>query len=179
MSTLNVSVKASGGSLNWSSWYDDFSGPCVTDLANGVPQVVMIQNNPGASGVGGLHQDLTWEQIGVPAGSTITGISACSLGGKCIEHWTGGHKVSDPSQNQINPATITDGSTVIVLSVARPFSQVESSFVTASGIGASGLSLPSTDVIELRISANLLNGGTQRDVTAVQMDNLVFTVEYQ
>src|SRR5690349_21406301 len=94
----------------------------------------------------------TWQGLGVPAGATITAVTAASMQSQCTAFTTGG------SSHTSGAVTLIDSATTITLSSQRSFTTTDASPATTSGTDATGLSLLSSDSITLTIP-NVLSTG--------------------
>ncbi len=114
----------------------------------------------------------TYEGLGVPPGSQITGITSGSLDSQCTAFASGTGCSS-------GAASLTDGPTIVVLSTQRSFSATDSVFVSTTGVNATGLSNPSSNSITFSILNHLgtTSGGSGKGVTLYQ-DNLRFTLTF-
>lgn len=117
--------------------------------------------------------ETTFEALGVPAGSTITGIVSASMQSKCTEFNHGGRSTR-------GPAAI--GSGVIFfnawLSTEQTFRAADADWVTSPGTDVTGLSLPSDLLVSIDIQNGLETGGSDSAAVSLNQDHLTFTIEY-
>lgn len=129
-------------------------------------------NTQGASGTGIFSLNTTFEELGVPPGSVITGIDGGTISSKCITLHGSGNGI-------VKPATIDVGTGPQPLTGSRSFSALDSAFVaSAAGSNISGLSLPSNTPVTLSVSMTVANGTQKNSTIIVIMDQLTFGVEY-
>ena len=116
---------------------------------------------------------LTYEDMGVPAGATVTSISGGTLDSKCTAYFLPGL-----GQNSSGSATLVDGATNVTLSAVRNFSAVDSSYVTTSGTGVFGLYKNSSNSVTLTISNTLSTLLLILSNVTLLQDNLNFILSY-
>lgn len=115
----------------------------------------------------------TWEDLGVPAGSTVTGVTGASMQSRCTEYSTGASSTS-------GPVTLTDGATTITLSSQRTgITATSGSWTTTNGVDATGLSLPSSDTISITIAVAPNTGNSTSAAVTLYQDTIAATVTYQ
>lgn len=114
----------------------------------------------------------TWTGLGVPVGATITGVTAASMDSRVTAYTAAG------SQHQSGATTLTDGATVITLSSARNFTATDPAPVTTAGVDMTGLSLPASNAINLRINNTLSTSNTNGATMTLFQDTLNFTITY-
>lgn len=114
----------------------------------------------------------TWQGLGVPAGATITGVTAASMQSQCTAFTTGG------SSHTSGAVTLVDGATTITLSAQRSFTTTDASPVTTNGVDATGLALAASDSITLTIPNVLSTGNSASAAMTLLQDELAFTITY-
>jgi hypothetical protein len=112
----------------------------------------------------------TFEALGVPAGSTITGITGASMQSMCTAY--GG------AQSTAGNVTLSDGATVATLAAARSFTATDASWQTSSGTDLTGLSLASADSITIAIKNALATAHGGGNTVTLLQDQLGLTVTY-
>ena len=119
------------------------------------------------------HWDLTgitWESLGVPAGSTVTGVSVASCNHRCSV-WVSGSTAS------LESISLVDGANTIELAGSASYTGT-TAWTNVTGAGATGLSLASDNSISIAIATATLTSNTgTTDITLLQ-DELTFTVTY-
>jgi hypothetical protein len=154
-----VATAGTNVTLAWSATGGNPTGCLQSSLSS-------KNNNSRASS---WNLSTTWALLGVPAGSTITAVSACSLDSQNITR----SSVATPTQS--GPATLTDGATVITLSSTRTLT--DTTLATTTGPGASGLALATSDTITITINNTLSTANVTGSNVLVQ-DNLNFIITY-
>lgn len=114
---------------------------------------------------------LTFETMGVPPKSVITGITSASMQSRCTTFTTGASSTS-------GTAVLVDGTTTVTLSSARTFSATDASFVTTNGVDSTGLTLQSADSVTITINNTLATGNSASANVTLQQDQLTFTITY-
>lgn len=115
---------------------------------------------------------LTYEAMGVPAGSTILSIKTGSMQSKCTEFTTGASSTS-------GAATLVDGVTTVTLSSARTgIAATDAGWVTTNGVDATGLSKASSNSVTITINNTLATGSSSSAAVTVYQDQLTFTITY-
>lgn len=115
---------------------------------------------------------LTYQDMGVPAGSTITSITSASMQSQCTFYTAPG------ATHQSGAATLTDGATVVTLSSARNFTATDASPVTTAGVNSGVMSSPAANSVAIRINNTLSTANTAGAHMALRQDNLTFTITY-
>jgi hypothetical protein len=162
-----------------------FSGDAQGFIANpaGSAALSWVSANSGAlqSSVSGRNHSsqssswtlgTTWQALGVPAGATITDVTAASMQSQCTAFTTGG------SQHTSDAATLVDGGTTITLSAQRSFTTTDANPVTTNGVDAHGLSLAAADAITLTVPNTLSTGSSNSALMTLLQDELAFTITY-
>jgi len=118
--------------------------------------------------------ETTFEGLGVPPGSTVTGITSASIQSKCTEFSHGAHSTR-------GPAAI--GSGVIFfnawLSLEQTFRGVDADWMTSPGTDVTGLSLPSDLLVSIDIQNKLDTGASDSAAVSLNQDQLTFTILYE
>jgi hypothetical protein len=114
----------------------------------------------------------TWEGLSVPAGATITGVTAASMQSQCTAFTTGG------TSHTSGAATLADGATTVTLSAQRSFTATDASPVITNGTDATGLSLAAANSITLTIPNVLSTGNSSSAAMTLLQDELAFTITY-
>ncbi len=173
MSTLNVTFaflsdaqgfSSSAGAASTLTW-DGTTGNPAGSLRSVLAGSNKNNNNSWT-------RTLTYETMGVPAGSTITGITSASLDSRCTAFTSGTGCTS-------GAATLVDGVTTVTLSAQRSFSATDGAFVTTAGTDLTGLTKASSNSVVLTIPNHLgtTSGGSGKGVTLHQ-DQLKYTLTY-
>jgi hypothetical protein len=171
MSTLNVSYQFNSdtqgftftnlGPGTWTgSWNSSFGNPSGSLQAH--------KTIPSSEGQWVLNT--TWNSIGVPSGSTISGVTSASY-----DNWL--HASGLAGFAGVNYLSLVDGSTNINIGGTRSiFNANDSSWTTTGGTDSLGLSLPASDSITL--TADVAGGTSGAPGADVWLDNIKFTVTY-
>ncbi len=114
---------------------------------------------------------LTYEAMGIPANSVITGITAASMQSKCTEYATG-------ASSTHGSVTLVDGATTVTLSSTRNFTTTDANFVTTNGVDSTGLSKPSNNSVTITINNTLATGNSTSAAVTLYQDQLTFTITY-
>jgi hypothetical protein len=117
------------------------------------------------------HRILTFEDMGIPAGSTITGIHSASMQSKCTEFNHAGRCKRGPVFMG------NTGGPQIILASEAVFHGADADWVTSYGNDA-GLSLPSSSPVALTIFNDLATGGSNDAAVSIHQDQLTFMIEY-
>ena len=113
----------------------------------------------------------TFEDLGVPIGSTITGYSSSSLDYKCTVFSTVTALTS-------GPCTINDG-TLRTLVAGASITATDTVFTTASqGAAVTGLSLASTASVTLRVTCDSDCGNDAAAQSTVLLDDITIGIDY-
>ena len=151
-----VATPASNVTLSW------VSGTLQSDLST----------KNAASRASRWDRTLTYQDMGVPAGSTITSITSASMQSQCTFYTSPG------ATHQSGAATLTDGATVVTLSSARNFTATDASMVTTAGVNSGVMSSPASNSVAIRINNTLSTANTAGAHMALKQDNLTFTITY-
>ena len=116
-------------------------------------------------------RSLTWEAMGVPSGSTITGVTSASMDWRCSA-------VNVPNTHSHDGATLVDGATTITLSNAAIPISTTSAWAAATGTDSTGLSLASSYSVDITILNHILTGNNAAASTTIRQDQLAFTITY-
>jgi hypothetical protein len=114
----------------------------------------------------------TWQALGVPVGARVNGVVGGSMQSQVTSYTLPG------SQHQSGAVTVTDGATVATVSTARNFTAVDALPVTTFGTDLTGLSLPASDAVAIRINNTLSTANTTGAVVILNQDLLQFVVQY-
>lgn len=114
---------------------------------------------------------LTWEDMGVPSGSLITGVTGASCDFKCTAATAIG-------TNTAGNVDLVDGANTIVLSAAATFTTTHGSWQTSTGTDATGLSLDSGNSVDITINNILDTNNTNGANVTLLQDVLTFTITY-
>lgn len=114
----------------------------------------------------------TWQQLGVPAGATVTAVNL-SYDWRCIFYSTGASSTVGPAELRSEA-----GSLRATFSSALAYS-AESSWATRSGANQTGLSDPASTKIKLRLNAVPKTGASSSADNNLYLDWVVVTVEYE
>jgi Na+-transporting NADH:ubiquinone oxidoreductase subunit NqrB len=115
---------------------------------------------------------LTFETMGVPAGATITAITAGSSWSRCNEYVTG-----SGTNQQVGVSLIVGGNTYSISGASANFTAV-SDWAQQTGTNATGLSLASTASCEIRSVCDLRTGASASAAVSILVDTIAFTVTY-
>ncbi len=137
----------------------------------GALKTVLVGSNKSDSNTWTLTT--TWQGLGVPANTIVTGVTSGSLDSRCSAFVAGTGCTTGAS-------TLVDGATTITLSAQRSIVGSEGAFVNSTGTNLLNLNLASSNNITLTIPNHLgtTSGGSGKGVTLYQ-DNLNFTITYQ
>ncbi len=116
---------------------------------------------------------LTWEDVGVPVGATVTSVDL-DYDWKCSEYTTGANTSST------GPAELrsADGTTIRgTFSLVETFGAT-SVWATKNGSALTGLSDASNTAIRLRIGANPETGNSSSAAVTLRQDWIVVTITY-
>jgi len=159
---------ATPGGPNTTLSYDSAIGNPAGSLKSRV-----VGKNINEQFVNDWRLETTFEGLGVPAGSTITGITSASMQSKCTEFNHGAHSTR-------GPAAI--GSGVIFfnawLSAEQTFRGIDADWVTSPGTDVTGLSLPSNLLVSIDIQNRLDTGASDSAAVSLNQDQLIFTILY-
>jgi hypothetical protein len=117
----------------------------------------------------------TWEDLGVPANSTITGVNG-HYDWRCSEYVTG------TGVNQSGPFELRDSSGTTVrhtFSAAQGSVSGTTSWATASGTAATSLTDASTTGLRLRATNNLRTGNNASAAVTIQQDYFDLSITYE
>ena len=113
----------------------------------------------------------TFEDLGVPSGSTITGYSSSALDYKCTVFNTVTTLTS-------GPYTINDG-TLRTLVAGASITATDTVFTTASqGAAVTGLSLASTTSVTLRVACDSDCGNNASAQSTILLDDITVGIDY-
>lgn len=118
-------------------------------------------------------RDLTFEDMGIPAGSTIIGISGASMQSKCTKFYHGLPSYAG-EVDLINSNT----NTFALLAYSREFSAIDADYVTTSGVDISTLNWASSDPLTIAIHNRMTTDKQPHAEVALLQTNLSFTVTY-
>ena len=116
---------------------------------------------------------LTFEAMGVPAGSTITGITSGSAYYRCRE-WVSGNV---PGNNADFVRLTPSGQSAITIAGAASYTNI-SGWAVSSGVDSTGLSLPSITSCVIAWQADLSTGKNNSAAVTLACDLITFTVTY-
>jgi len=153
------SFVATPGTSVTASWV---SGTLQSDLA--------VKNS--AARITQWNRTLTYIDMGIPPGATITGISSASAQSQCTFYTSPG------STHQANASTLVDGATTVTLSAVRSFTATDAAMVTSTGTNVSGMSSPASNSVTLKMANTLSTANTTGAHMAIKQDNLTFTITY-
>ena len=115
----------------------------------------------------------TFEDLGVPAGTTVTGYSAASFDHRCSVWNVGG------SPNQVGAWSINDGTARTLVTATANYTGTTSWANRSASPGVTGLSLPSNTSVSLTLGYSIKDGNNASAAVTVGADNLSLTVEYE
>lgn len=142
------------------------------DPANGCLEGRITGKNQNVAGNDWTRQ-LTFEDMGVPAGATITAISAASMMTRCSEYNTG------TGTNQSQGCLLTpSGQTAIEIAAASANFTGTTAWAQQTGAGATGLSLPSDTSCQLQWLFDLRTANSASAAVTIRGDTIAFTIEY-
>jgi hypothetical protein len=114
---------------------------------------------------------LTYQDMGVPANSTITGITSASMDSKCTLYTTGASSIA-------GNVTLVDGATTVTLAATRTFTATDGSFVTTSGTNSTGLSKASSNSVVITINSTMATGNSTSADVILYQDQLTFVLTH-
>lgn len=116
----------------------------------------------------------TFENLGVPAGSVVTGIQLTGAFNRCTIYNTGQQSTSGPYE--LRDST---GSTLLAtLWGGRNFSAVDPNWVSVSGLNQSLSNLPSNTTIKIRLNNALRTGNNNAAQVRLYDDQISLTITY-
>lgn len=113
----------------------------------------------------------TFEDLGVPSGATVTGITSASMYTQCIVF-----NVVDSAA--IGPATLTDGSTPVTLASSRTITATDGSYVQQTGVDNTSLNWASTQSVTITLASTMDLANDAAAEVHFYMDDLSFTITY-
>jgi len=116
------------------------------------------------------RREMTFEEMGIPAGSTITGVHSASLQSKCTEF-------NHAGRCKRGPVIMTGGFTQFNLANEAYFRGVDADWVTSTGDDTI-FSAPSSQASSIAIFNDLATGGSNDAAVSLLQDQLTFTIEY-
>lgn len=143
------------------------------DAATGNPAGCLSQSITGKNLSNNNKWELitTYEALGVPKGSTVTGITSASCTTSCTAYTTG--------LSSGTGATFLDGATTVTLASNKTFT---GTYVYAgngqTGIDNTGMSSPSSNSVTIRWSATLATGNSSSANVVLKQDLMAFTITY-
>jgi hypothetical protein len=114
----------------------------------------------------------TWEDLGVPAGATVTGVKV-DVDWRCSEYTTGAASYFGPAV-LFNPITSTQRYMFFGHQVATSVT----SWATASGMQMTDIADPSNTQIQLRVSVKPVTGNSTSAAVTILFDWVVVTIDY-
>jgi hypothetical protein len=119
------------------------------------------------------RRTLTFEQMGVPAGATITGIRNSSMWTRCAEYNTG------TGTNQSDSCTLlpAGGSSILLAGPSANFVAV-TAWAQQTGTPVSGLSYPSNTSCTIDWTCQLRTGNSTSAAISIRGDSIAFTIDY-
>jgi hypothetical protein len=146
------------------------------DGATGIPVGALksrITGTKNASGTSYWEWSGTWEQLGVPAGATVTACRLHSASSRCTEYSNGRSCTS-------GPYTLHDGSGTLLgtLWAGRSVTAVESSWTSIGQQADCGLSVASNAVVKIRLQSTLGIGASTAYAVSVYDDQVVLVITY-
>lgn len=147
--------------------------PNDTNSGTGVLQTRTAGKNQNTTGSYWEWGDgiLTWEDLGVPAGATVTAVDL-DYDWKCSEFDTG-------KTNTVGPATLRDSAGTLTDTFSSGQSvTATTSWATQSGTEITGLSDSSSTAIRLRIEVDTSTKNSASAAVTIRVDWIVVTVTY-
>ncbi len=173
MATLTVSLSFLSSAQGFTG-FSGFASALSWDGTTGNPLGSLKTITSGSAASDNTHWGIvtTYESLGVPTNSLITGITAGSLDSRCTAFASGTGCTS-------GACTLVDGAITATLSAQRSFGATDASFVHTTGTDLTGINTPSSNSVTLSIPNHIgtTSGGSGKGVTLFQ-DNLNFTLTY-
>ena len=146
----------------WSSTGGDADAGCLSTDNSG----------RNKTDVGAWTRTLTFEDMGVPTGQTITGITSSTFKSK-VTVWNVVNSLT------IGTVTLSDGTTTVTLAASRGPTGTEGSYQTHNGSDNSSLSWASTQSVTITINHSANNANDAAAQTTWLGDTLSFTITYE
>jgi hypothetical protein len=115
--------------------------------------------------------ETTWEDLGVPAGSTVTGVTSASADYQvpvCNRETT----------CQVDDVVLTDDTTNITLASTRSWTGPDSTWYTNNGTDSTGHSFASDNTVYIRANVTLTLQSHPTADLQLYIDNITFTITY-
>ena len=165
--------------FDWSANADSFTFTPASDAtgawANIAGETVLRTQLSGRNktDTGYWSRTLTFEDMGVPTGATISGITSSSIQSKV-------YAIGGMDAATLGNVTLSDGTTTVVLAASRtgPTGTAETSYTTQNGTDNTSLNWASNQSVTITLNHNLdcaNNPGLNYDFF---WDNLTFTITY-
>jgi len=147
------------------------------DSANGNPLGSLKQTLSGKNATDTSQKwtrTMTYVQMGVPTGATVTSITSASMQNRLFTNTTGGNST-------IGTAQLVDGGTTVTLAAARSITSataVDSGWNTQTGTNQTGMTSPSSNSVTINLNYSIATGNSTSAVVTFNMDVLTFTITY-
>lgn len=149
------------GTATWSASGGDVDAGCLQNELSG----------RNKADTGAWTRTLTFEDMGVTAGDTVSAITSASIQSKVTVY-------GSVDNLTIGNVTLSDGSTTVVLAASRTPTGTDSVYQTQSGTNDTGLSWASTQSVTITINQNLDNANAAGQQIAFYLDTLTLTITH-
>ena len=150
------------GSGAWSSTGGDADAGCLQNDVSG----------RNKDSIGTWARTLTFEDMGVTAGHTVTGITSASIKTKVLTYSGGVNSAT------LGTVTLSDGTTTVTLAASRSPTATDSTFQTQSGTDNTSLNWASTQSVTITLNFNIDVGNQAGLNFDTLWDTLTFTITH-
>jgi hypothetical protein len=151
------------------SWVSNAGHPVLGALEN---RLAGVKNTTSTGNT--WTRTLTFEDMGVPIGSTVTAVTSGSIWTRCSEYNTG----ATPN-NSGGVTLVPQGGSAITIAVQSPDYTAVTAWTQELGVNATGLSYPSSTSCTITWTTNHRTANSTSAVVAIQGDSIAFTVSYE